>query len=65
MKFRNPFKRKTDPKVEDVIEVKQASTDRKNAMAEKINKMMDDLKHTERRCGILEYNGPERRQTHA
>lgn len=68
MKFsiRNPFKRKTDPRVEEVIDAKIKSMRNKNAMADRIVKAMDGLKRTERRCGILDpYVGPERRHASA
>lgn len=65
IKFINPFKRKTDPTVHEVIEAKRTATDNKNAMAEKVIKMMREMQKPERRCGILDYHGPERRQVNA
>lgn len=65
MKFKNPFKRKTDPKLEEVFEARKRATRNKTAMADKIIKMVDDLK-VERRCHVIEnYIGPERRQVSA
>lgn len=64
MKFKNPFKRKTDPKLEEVFEARKRASENKMAMAKKIIDMVDNLK-IERRCAVTEYSGPDRRQAHA
>lgn len=63
MKFGNPFKRKTDPKMQEILDARKKATEEKLATAQKIIKMVDDLS-VERRCGVLDYLGPERRFTH-
>ena len=63
MKFRmrNPFRRKTDPKLEEVYAARRRATENKIAAADHLIKLVDDL-HLERRCGVVEnYVGPERR----
>ena len=57
----NFFKRKTNPKMEEVYEARKKATDNKTAMADKLIKLVEDL-DIERRCGAVEnYMGPERR----
>ena len=64
-KIKNPFKRKTDPKLQDVIDDKRKATQHMWDVSEKIRDIAKSIK-VERRCGIEdEYAGPERRQVHA
>ena len=65
MRLRNPFKRKTDPRIEEVYESRRKAIENKKAMADKIIEMVDHIS-VERRCGVMEgYAGQERRQVDA
>lgn len=60
MKFSNPFKKKANPEMDKAYADKKKSTQNKIDMADRLIRMVEDLK-IERRCGIVEYHGPERR----
>ena len=60
MKFVNPFRKKENPEMTKAYEARTKSTQNKLAAADKIIEMMNKL-HVERRMGLNDYNGPERR----
>lgn len=60
MKFVNPFRKKEDPEMTKAYEARAKSTQNKLDAADQIIKMMKNL-HIERRIGLSNYNGPERR----
>ena len=60
MKFINPFRKKENPEMKKAYEAREQSTKNKMETANKIIEMMKNL-HVERRMGLNDYNGPERR----